>query len=242
MTRDKPGPLVVFVHVPKTAGSTVNRHLKAWSRRGVAHAERYLAQPKKITRHLPKIDWISGHIALNKFENLLASNTDRELHFFGLMREPAWQVASQYNWQIEIFHRGRWFFNRHPPGIRAISQRIRDTDNTNPSAIIANLRADPGLFLNLQSRFLLGDDIDLSGPSFEERRRRYSVIATAPDPLIEQITGGSTLRTTHENASPYHFDETVFDSSALRSFLAQENGFDVRLYEQITAESKTTAL
>jgi hypothetical protein len=232
MFRKRAGPLVVFVHVPKTAGSTVNRHLRAWSRHGIDHAERYLETPEKLVRRLARLDWISGHVALNRFQALLG-DTGRELRFFGLMRAPDRQVASQYNWQIEIFHRGRRFYNAHPPNIRAISDRIRATDNTDPAAIIANLKADPGLFLNLQTRFLLGDDIDLESPEAARRVRLYEMIAPAPAPLLQRITGRSLPEAIRENASAYHVDADLFDHAPLSTFLAQDNQHDIRLYRQI---------
>lgn len=235
LTRRKTGPLTVFVHVPKTAGSTVNQHLSDWSKAGLTHAERFLGKPGKLARRLPRLHWISGHIALNKFLKLLGDTTDRKLHFFGLMRDPAAQVASQYNWQIEIFRRGGRFYRSHPASIRAISERIRATDNTDPAAIIANLQADPGLFLNLQSRFLLGDEIDLDSPAFDDRLARYDLIAATPETVIERITG-TRPTATRQNTSPYHFDPAVFDTPALRDFLARENRHDLRLYTRITAK------
>ncbi|MDJ0627360.1 MAG: hypothetical protein QNJ44_03790 [Rhodobacter sp.] len=235
LTRSKTGPLTVFVHVPKAAGSTVNRHLQAWSKHGLTHAERFLDRPEKLARRLPRLDWVSGHIALNRFLPLLTS-IDRPLRLFGTMRAPAAQVAAQYNWQIEIFHRGRRFYNSHPPGIRAISERIRATDNSDPQAIIANLQSDPGLFLNLQSRFLLGDDIDLAGPDFDTRFAKYETILPNDrmTDLIRAMTGAAPTGTLLKNASPDRYDRTVFDTPALREFLARENSFDQLLFDRIS--------
>lgn len=236
--RPRTGPLIVFLHVPKAAGSTVNRHLRAWSRRGLDHIERFRDTPDRLARKLPRLDWVSGHLAQNRMLDLLARVTGRDLLLFGTVRDPVAQVASQYNWQIEIFHRSHRFYMGHPAGIRAISERIRAADNTDPDAIIDILHSHSGLFLNLQSRFLLGDDIDLTGPDHAPRLARFSALTTAKDlpSLVQRMTGAPARDLPRQNTSPYHFDPSVFREPKLLTFLGDENSHDSRLFAQISAE------
>jgi hypothetical protein len=227
-------PLNVFIHVPKTAGSTVNAHLAAWAR-GLDHVEHLANTPTRLTRKLRTARWASGHLALNKMQHLLAQTTQRPIRLFGLMRDPVRQVASQYNWLMEIGHRGGRFFRNHPQGLQDFSTRLRTSDNSDPDVVVTNILAKPGLFLNLQARFLLGDDLHFNENAGLDRLDRYTHLTTDPAVLSQAITGAPPTQQRRENTSPYHFDRAVFDSDQVQIFLQRNHRHDLRLFERLSA-------
>ncbi len=229
------GPLVVFIHVPKTAGTTVNTHLAAWAG-GQDHIEKFRDKPVRLKSKADRLHWISGHLALNQMQALLGSATKRPLTIYGLMRDPVAQIASQYNWLLEIRHRGGRFFRGHPQPIRDLSDHLWASDNADPGVVIQNICARPGLFLNLQARFLLGDDLKFSEDTGVARLRSYSCLSTNPDQVVSAITGAQPQQARQENASPYHIDRSVFEADEMQAFLQKRHRFDLRLFARVQRE------
>ncbi len=228
-------PLLVFVHVPKTAGSTVNAALARWRREGAAHCEQIIGDPGRLAARVRDAAWISGHVPFDRFRAALAAVTARPLRFATLIREPTAQIASHYNWLIEIFHRGRAFYDGHPPEIRRISAHIRASDNSDPGVVAANLRAYGGLFLNQQARHVLGAGFDWSSGQVFDRLLAYDHVAadSGPGDLVCRMTGHPAAAATHENASPYRFDRAVFDTDEMRTFLLRHHFFDYALHDAV---------
>lgn len=235
-SRSATAPLICFVHVPKAAGSSVNSHLRDWSWRGLDHVERFAHKADIACRRVRRCDWISGHLSYEKLDAFLdVTAPDRQKKLIGIMRDPVGQVAAHYNWQIEIYHRGQRFFDAHPQAIRDLSDRIRSTDHATPDQIISTLSSAPALFANLQSRFLLGNEIDLSGPKAAARFRTYTTLqrTEALPQLIKIATGVRPNTVAQSNISRWHFDRAVFQSPAILEFLRHFNGHDETLYDQI---------
>jgi hypothetical protein len=232
-------PLTVFIHVPKTAGSTVNDYLLRSGRNGHAHVEAWINDDNTASSHLKTADWVSGHVPFGHMRARLSKNTNRHLRFFTLVRDPIKQLMSHYNWLIEIYHRSAAFYDGHPDQIKTISKNIREADNSDPLAVIAQLEATPGLFLNQQSRLVLGGlPIGKSDKEFKERLAVYEMIATEkhlPD-FITKISGLPYDDTKRENVSQYHFDKNVFASKVMQDFINQKHSVDVALYEYLSGK------
>lgn len=235
MVASNSSPLIVFVHVPKAAGSTVNRALQDRFDDGYPHCEEIIDRPNELTRRAPRIDWISGHVELDRLQRNLRAATPRRLRLFAAIREPVQQVMSHYNWIIEIFHRGEIFYRRHPAQIKAISARLRASDHADPTVVIDNLKAYPGLFFNQQSRTILGSDFDWNGGGLLKRLGRYEYVANEDSlsDLVALMTGAVPAQASRENASSYHFDKSVFATPKLRKFLMRENFLDWTLYQAL---------
>lgn len=225
LTRKK--PLVAYVHVPKTAGSSINRALQSWGR-GAEHVERHRAEPEEFLRVAEKSDWISGHIRAFQFAELLAP-LDRDVRWFASVRDPHAHVASHYNWLIEIFHKGEKFYDGHNPQVKRISEQIRASDNSDPDQIIANLTRFRGLFLNLQTSYLTTDSKDAT---IDLGRFEYVCDDCDIDMLLGKIGAGRRGVPT-ENRSGYHFDKTVFEDPKIRKFLEKNNARDFETYRQV---------
>ena len=147
------------------------------------------------------------------------------------------QIASHYNWLIEIFHRGQQFYNNHPPEIKEISENIRASDNSDPLVIAHWLETYSHLFLNQQSRLALGKH---SGPLTQqligERLAGYEMVVTESrlESLVQQMTGHKPDHVPSLNKSKYHFDPGVFDHPQLQKFLQRKNSRDTMLYAYVS--------
>lgn len=229
-------PLIAFVHIPKTAGSTINEYLRE-AAPGQDHIESWLGAPDQVSAKLAKLKWVSGHVEFSAMQTLLSVEPGRRIEFFTALRDPAKQISSHYNWLIEIFHRSQQFYNAHPERIKEISHRIRHADNSNPKAIIEQLELAPGLFLNQQSRVLLGNAInDASMDDIDAVLKKFRFVATErtlPN-LVRLMVGAEYTDKRRSNTSTYHFDPEVFQTPELIRFLKERNAQDFRVYERIS--------
>lgn len=232
----KTTPIKVFIHVPKTAGSTVNAYLERSGAPGASHVEAWIEDDTEASAKLMDLDWVSGHVQFPQMRARLAANTFRRLRFFTLVRDPVKQLMSHYNWLIEIHHRGGSFYNGHPQRIKEISEAIRATNNDDPSSVVQQLLAAPGLFLNQQSRLVFGGLPErFSDAELQNRLSIYDNIATESSlpEFLKEISGLPYEDTRRENVSPYHFDKNVFESDIMRDFVEEHHSADVALYRYL---------
>ncbi|HET6375733.1 MAG TPA: hypothetical protein VFF88_06760 [Methylocella sp.] len=229
-------PLIVFVHVPKTGGSTVNEMLLSCSHRG--RKDCHLIPGLQLGNLAQSSDWLSGHIEKIRFSQALAG-LNRPIEYFAAVREPVAQLVSHLNFQFEIYYRGPLYFFRFPRIIQLMSEQVRRTDFSKVESIIALLRRFKG-FLNLQARMVLGSDYAvISGGEAARRLAAYTFIALNENleslfpafgfARLPERAGGLRENT----ASKYHFDPAIFQSEEIQAFLAEHHAHDFRLYERI---------
>lgn len=143
-------PLIAFVHVPKTGGSTVNKLLHLCSPRGLAHVHSEPFSDAGAFLDLASdCDWLSGHFRRDEFAAKLIW-LDRPVDYFASVREPSAQLVSALNWQFEILSEGIEFFLGYPLQSQAVMAEVTSTDFSNLSAVMA-LLLNPAntFFLNL---------------------------------------------------------------------------------------------
>lgn len=257
-------PLTVFIHIGKTAGSTLNamllRHHAAqvsprmWSvagrllpgavidnsvsgrwlarglARGCSHLEMLAGQPAFDTI-LRKADWVSGHITRAVMEGHMA-RISRPARYFTVLRDPTAQVASHYQWWIEIYERGPWRFYRYDAFFRGLSRRIRAADNTDPQQIIPILSEHWSLFLNLQTNYVIGPRDRLSVKEAEAGLDAFAGIGVDNrlDSVFTAMTGAAAPAMRRLNVSRSGLDRSVFHSPAMQAFLQDRNAADNMLY------------
>jgi hypothetical protein len=228
-------PLIAFVHVPKTAGSTINALLTKHMTSGCEHCERVVDDTKALEKVVQRSQWISGHVNYTKLSQRLKEVFTKPVHFYSVMREPTQQVISHYNWLIEIFHRDQKFYDQHPASIKELSERIRAIDHSDPDAITALLRDYAGLFLNTQSSTILGSSFNWNSGKVMRRLGEYQFVGTERDVprMIELMTGKPAKLIRRRNVSNYHFDRAVFYEPRLRNFLMRHNFLDWSLYQAV---------
>jgi hypothetical protein len=234
-------PLIVFVHVPKTGGSTVYKVLWSCSHRGQGHCEE-IPRPTLLDaarRH----DWLRGHLQREIFATSLIS-LERPIEYFTTIREPVSQILSHLNWQFEIYNRGPIFFLAQHHNIQLGSNEVRATDFKKTSSVIALLLRYKEVFLNFQARMILGDDFaTISGSEVARRVAAYTFIATKENlsalyPAFGFAQLPKKINELRENAAQkYYFDTTLFQSREILDFLAQHHFHDFRLYNCVRETS-----
>ena len=244
MTKERTWPIVCFIHVPKTAGQTVNEHLVATGRAGKAHVEAWIENSKITEKNVLEADWISGHVPLPKMRSALQAVTDRELLFFATVRNPLEQICSSFNWVIEIYHRGEKFYDSHSVKTKKISEEFRAADLSRVDEILNLISHYKDQFSNIQAKYILGEEASSSGKikysDIQQKISLYSGIANeiAIGKLVERMTGKPYGIVRDSNVSNYHFDKRVFFSKPVVEFLESINQIDLSLYKFIKEEIK----
>ena len=137
--RSPPCGAIVLIHVPKTAGSTMNARLAATYGEGLTHIESQLGKDTLTPEKINSVPWLSGHLPFDRFRAFVEPKSTRPVAYLAAMRDPLLHVASHYNWLIEIGHRSPQFFDGHPEPVKEMHRIIASTDNGDPQSIIANL-------------------------------------------------------------------------------------------------------
>lgn len=258
-----PEPLKVFIHIPKTAGSTLNAHLlglhgaqvspRAWPViaamvparvRDLSVVGRYLAprfadgatqigylraDPELMNATLQSSRWVSGHIPRAEMEDLVA-RAGRTAQFYTIMRDPVAQLASHYQWWIEIYARGPWRYLRYKPFWRVLSRRIRATDNRDPQAVTGVLRDYSKLFMNFQYGYVVGD------LKVDDALARFDLIGLDADVAgVAQAMTGRRPAESRANVSRSRLDRSVFKTPEMQDFLAEYLAKDIALYDRLKA-------
>lgn len=256
-------PLKIFVHIPKTAGSTLNGHLlrhygrvtspRVWplievvTPRAVLDLSvvgRFLAprfavgathigymryRPEQMTPALQRADWVSGHIFRHEMEEHVA-RAGRVAEFYTIMRDPVAQLASHYQWWIEIYARGPWRYMRYERFWRDLSKQIRATDNSDPRAIMAVLEERAELFMNFQHGYIVGDMDETQALA------RYHTIGLDSDVTgVAHAMTGVRPAARRSNVSRSRFDRSVFYTPEMTEFLRDRHSGDLDLYERLKA-------
>jgi len=151
---------IFFLHIPKTAGSSLNNMLsKKFRRKQVKfHIESDRAnQFKNID--LQKLKLISGHVHLHQLIKHIS------LHNFlrvTVVRDPFQQLISHLNWVrfISSNSQKKFFMNYSEP-IREISLKLREVDFENLNQVEKFINNLPSighrLFNNCQVRYLINE-------------------------------------------------------------------------------------
>ncbi|MCV6593665.1 MAG: hypothetical protein OIF48_11975 [Silicimonas sp.] len=221
--------LIVHVHVPKTAGTSINAALQKSLGPGRKHVEQIIDDPDAFEAAVGESLWIAGHVATPRMRTAVA-RLGRPARYITALRDPVSHVASHYNWLIEIGHRGAGFLNGHPPGIRALHARISANDNGNPHAIRDILIQHSGLFMNAQAKHVIG-------PGFSDPEMPYRDVLEGFFDVFLQGHGETRLTEAFpgfvlekENVARSHFDREVFRDPVLTDFLMDRNRLDHALW------------
>ena len=242
--------MIFFIHVGKTAGSTMNNYLASNYPLGFDHCEAFINDDAVLADRLRRANWMSGHVTLPATLQRLAPLRS-DIRWFTCVREPEAQVRSHYNWLIEIFHKGRRFYDGHPQLVKDISEQIRQTAaNPTPAGVARDLRTSAGLFLNYQSRFFFGNDLKrlkaaaAAGtplgdmPAVVRSTEKFDAIAdsAAIERLFNHIHGADVYTPDNRlkvNTSTYRIDPELFKSDEVRETLRQHNLLDELLYAHL---------
>lgn len=229
-------PLIFFIHIPKTAGSTVNSHLTELMN-GRPHVEHIIEDNEQFRAAVETLDWVSGHVLITTAEARLKAVTDRPVRFFTCLREPAKQIMSHYNWLIEMHRRGHAFYDQQPEWARKISETIRST-GYEYATIRANLIQFADTFMNMQSKMALGPNFDWNNDSLYDRLSKYEMIGNSKSlpKMLSRMVGQEITVTRSENESVYPFDRNFFSKPDMQAMLKRRNNQDWMLYRIVSGQ------
>ncbi|MCF1457084.1 MAG: sulfotransferase family 2 domain-containing protein [Shewanella sp.] len=148
------GRKLFFIHIPKTAGSSVNSNIQAQlqDNPGFTHAEGM----KNDWQNMGNAPFISGHIRYTDYQRHFAKGEFITLAFF---REPFSHLKSHLNWVRHLSEPEKVeFFNNHSEVVKQISRNLFAKDFYAPStwaAFADEMKPrEYGLFDNPQVRYL----------------------------------------------------------------------------------------
>jgi hypothetical protein len=230
-------PLIVFVHVPKTAGTTVRRVLLECSHRGRNYSRRRLLRKPEFLETARAADWISGHLRRDVFARALIWS-ERKVEYFATIREPIAQLASHLNFTFERSMRDDYRKTHSAKEINLDSD-VMSTDFSDVSAVKDLLLAYKKHYLNVQSRLIIGKDYKvISEDEVTRRLASYTFVSTVSDlPKLYRAFGFARLpekaETIRENTSQSHLSPATFEALELKKFLTRHLAHDFRLYDMV---------
>ena len=234
-------PLIVYVHVLKTAGTTVNRILGLCSSRGRDSIHLINDGSAAFVDLVRNCDWISGHNYRDRFAHSLMW-LDRPIEYFSTVREPLAHLISFLNMSFRRYTEPH-YYKLHDIKAQALDAEVMSVDFSNPYAVMSLLLSNADRFLNLQSRFILGADFaDISDGDLGRRLAMYTYVARVIElpklyrsfGFAELLEGVDEIR---ENIAKHYINSHVFDSPELRQFLAHHLQHDFRLYAAVQSAS-----
>ena len=230
-------PLIVYVHVPKTAGRTIKKFLNICTPRGEGYIESAIHNKIDFLTIARNSDWISGHLSRETLSDALGW-LDRPIEYFSTVREPVEQIISHLNFSIDRIYRKN-YYNSHDHNEIIIDSEVAATDFSKPASVIAFLLRNSERYLNIQSRFLLGTDFyNISNDEVMLRLSTYTFIAN-------EFNLGKIFRSfgfyqipldpssSRENVAVRHIKREVFDTPQLQEFFAYHHHHDLKLYANI---------
>jgi hypothetical protein len=231
-----PSALIVYVHIPKAAGTTVINFLGQCSHLGL---NLHLNDPGlRFSRaQLESLDWISAHLAADRFKHATMW-ISRKVEFYSAVRNPTSRIVSQLNYSFEQIKQ-KDYSSHHSAKQIEIDADVLAVNFSDPESIIELLSKHRYHFLNVQAYHILGEDYEsISLEESKERIACYKYIAH--EKTIHKLYDAFEFYKKPEfspetklNMSPPHFDYSIFQHRKLTDFLNVTNRKDVVVYELV---------
>lgn len=238
------GRNVFFMHIPKTAGSSVNDLLQQSCPEGqfLSHIEGIrnqwleLARPKQI---------LSGHIGYNEYKKNFGDQSRVVISFF---RDPYRQLISHFYWVRHLSEpEKKDFLNGHSNLIKSISKRLSEFDLSSISGLRDYIQSmetkEIKLFDNFQVRFLTAPikGVRVSDDDCREacsNLHRIHIVG-----IVEDMKGSFNSIARYlklpnkefipsKNVNPYNYGIDINDEH-VREILYPLVQYDLRLYEAV---------
>lgn len=122
---------IFYLHIPKTAGSSINTFFSSNVEKSLVHIES-LNKLNKET--LENYDYVAGHITFNKFSDLVKNINSWTL--ISTFREPVSYVVSHLKWVRKLAEPGEEKrLKMHPEIFQKIALEMTNYDFSNPNQI-----------------------------------------------------------------------------------------------------------
>lgn len=244
---DRKKEKLFFMHIPKTAGSSLNKMLASnFKKRNIqVHAE---TDRKNNYENIDfkNLDMVSGHIRL--YDIIRTFNLNNFLRIT-ILRNPYEQLISHINWLRYIGSKPKGkYFKAHTEPIREIALKTREVDFKNTTDVERFISQMPDigdrLFNNCQTRFLLNKkDPTISVGSSQEAIKTlhyFDVIGTVENmdafmkKIQEKMGWGKNKKIIKSNTlnNKYKLDK---NSEKLRNILKPLFQEDQIVYDQVVS-------
>lgn len=147
---------LLYIHIAKTAGSTVNKVLKGWfgDEKSLVHVESQNFWIELVKRQ--KVDFLSGHIPYKEFTKIADLKFYKKAITF---REPYSHVISHLSWIRALsLEENKARYDAHPEYIQKLSDKLANYDLSSPSqlsSVIASFNNLEHMLLdNTQTRYI----------------------------------------------------------------------------------------
>jgi len=196
---------LLYVHIAKTAGSTVNKVLNEWfgNDRSLIHAESKNNWKELVKQQ--KIDFLSGHIPYKAFVKASEFQGYKKAITF---REPYSHITSHIAWIRALsLEENRKRYEAHPEYIQRLSDKLARYDLSYPIQISELIES----FNSLEHRLL------------DNTQTRY--IRTE---LAKQVVDASDFISAIENLKEFDFVGTDNNISGFLAEIAVDYGFEYK--------------
>lgn len=216
---------LIYIHIPKTAGSSINNFLEQSIRQGIWLRNQELELHAKDIWNL---DYLSGHFTRNDLFLWMNANdlNHANIRIMTVIRHPMDQLQSNLSFPYELMERGYDIQEEWMNDILKI-------DLSSPSAI-CNFLSRHRWILNLQWQYLV------TGATLEEALEYFDHISIFPSVATPIHYAANVLDipaqnlVPHENRSRRKFiSKSVFSSPMLKDILLNEHALDMELYLKI---------
>lgn len=157
---------IFYLHVPKTAGSSINKFFSNNLDSYHFHIEGVKGLNKNFC---DSYEFISGHLPYTRMDKILPLEDWTKIVSF---REPLSYVISHLSWVRKLADPGEETrFHAHPEPFQRIAKKMTEYDFSNPSELrelVSWLESEDLLFLhNTQMYFMIGDSNRSSYSDFQ---------------------------------------------------------------------------
>ena len=165
---------------PKTAGTTIKKVLGRCTAYWNAYAEHLIDDTAAFIDVARTSEWIGGHVARDRFAKSLIW-LNRPVEYFASVREPVAQLISHLNYSFERYRRTD-YYNLHNRKEQIRDADVMATDFSDHAAVMSLLWRNAEDYLNIQSKFLLGEDFaEVSEGEANRRIASFTYVASETD-------------------------------------------------------------
>lgn len=239
-----PARCAVFMHIPKTAGTSFNTAAVKMFPQGTAVSHIELIEQDKYGDLAHSCNYISGHLNIGLLKKHFQSENS---YFYTIVREPYSQLHSHLKWLVQTADNKRDnYFKTNNPVIHKLGSRLRSldlTDITSLERFVENLSDLEAAFLdNMQTRYFLDHQVERVGREDQQRAMQnslvFKLIGTTEryQDFVESFARLNELPSLkHGSALNRSVSADLFDhhSEEIRSVLRPLVWADLELYEQL---------
>ena len=154
---EEPLPHILFMHIPKTAGTSFNTFARGYfsTEKTIIHVER--GNKKRCASFENRYSFISGHMPIRSLKKHFDLS---RFDLYTILREPYSHIHSHLNWVQSIITKpNSGFCREHPLVVLDMAKKIQSLNLNKPNVLhsfIQNLNSvEMDFFDNCQTRYFL---------------------------------------------------------------------------------------